>query len=227
SIRPPKRSTTCLTTARPSPVPRSLIVKNTSNSRARTCPSMPWPVSAIVSRTHRASPAWWWTRTRTCSWSGGSRRRCRGSGSRPPPPLRAAPPVAPEDPNTRTYYLEAWMPEQVAVMKVQGFVDSATGEVVTSIPGLMRVRLLDPHDLVTPARPGLLGWLGFVEQAPPRPRVLAVMDFHLQHKETTHQKRLAGTLKIRPGDDVLAPARWRAYCDKLFCDVRAFLMGLK
>src|SRR5262249_38462787 len=65
-----------------------------------------------------------------------------------PPPFPAAPPPLPQvaalpqipgfavdDPNLATYRLEAWMPEKVAVMKVQGFVDSSTGEVVTSVPG--------------------------------------------------------------------------------------------
>jgi hypothetical protein len=150
-----------------------------------------------------------------------------------PPPLPALPPlpvVQPrvlDDPNAITYRLEAWMPEQVAVMKVQGFVDSATGKVVTSIPGLMRVQLLDPYDLIKPAKPGLLGWLGLAEDQPP-PRVLAVVDFQMQHKETPHKKLLEVTLVIRPGDEPPPPRspRWRAYCDKLYCDIRAFLMGL-
>jgi hypothetical protein len=149
-----------------------------------------------------------------------------------PPPLPAQPPPLPgvsalflDDPYTATYNLEAWMPEQVAVKKVQGFVDSAHGEVVTSIPGLMRVRLLDPYEAAAP-KPGLLGWLGFVDQTQQQPaRVLAVLDFHMRHKETTHQKLLGITLEIRPGDNPPERGRWRTYCDRLYCEVRGFLMG--
>ncbi len=152
-----------------------------------------------------------------------------------PPPLPAMPPplpVAPamsflDDPHLRTYRLEAWMPEQVAVMKVQGFVDAATGEVLASEPGLMRVQLLDPYEAVNRPRPGLLAWLGFTNEPPPQGRVLAVLDFEMKHKETAHKKLLDITLRIRPGTEAPEPTRWRAYCDKLFCDVRAFLMGLQ
>jgi hypothetical protein len=146
-----------------------------------------------------------------------------------PPPLPAIPPPLPYDPHTATYQLEAWMPEQVAVMKVQGFVDSATGRVVTSEPGFMCVHLLDPYDLVRPARPGLLAWLGFSEQSePPEPGVLAIVEFHMTEKQTQFRKLLDITVRIRPGKDGLDPRslRWRNYCDKLYCDVRAFLMGI-
>ncbi len=146
-----------------------------------------------------------------------------------PPPLPVVPPPLPPDPRIRTYYLEAWMPEQVAVMKVQGFVDAASGEVVLSMPGLMRVRLVDPDDLAAPPRPGLLAWLGLAEAPRPGPRVLAVVDFHMQHKETAFQKLLAITLTFYPGDVPadLAAGRWRAYCDRIYCEVRGFLMGTR
>ncbi len=161
--------------------------------------------------------------------------RSRPRSAPPPLPQATAPAPAPapvtfelDDPYTATYYLEAWMPERVAVMKVQGFVDAATGEVILSAPGLMRVRMLDPYEVAEPPKPGLLAWLGFVESAP-RARTLALLEFHMQHKDTEFQKRVAITLYIRPGDDEELPplGRWRAYCNKLFCDVRGFLMGTR
>ena len=149
-----------------------------------------------------------------------------------PPPLPAQPPALPtvpasflDDPYTATYRIEAWMPEKVAVMKVQGFVDAATGEVVSSVPGFMRLRLLDPYDLVSPPKPRLLAWLGFVEPPPSQARVLAVLDLHLRNKETEFKKLLDITVEIRPGDDPPALDRWRVYSNKLFCELRGFLMG--
>jgi hypothetical protein len=158
-----------------------------------------------------------------------------------PPPLPAAkPPPLPapapdpyqtlqiDDPYTATYYLEAWMPERVAVMKVQGFVDSAVGEVFLSAPGLLRVRLFDPYGEAAPPKPGLLAWLGFAEH-PPRRRTLAVLEFHMQFKQTEFKQLLAITLHMHPGEGESPPSvgRWRAYCDKLYCDVRGFLMGTR
>jgi hypothetical protein len=40
---------------------------------------------------------------------------------------------------------EAWMPEQVAVMKLRGFIDAVGGEVAASEPGSLHVRLKDPR----------------------------------------------------------------------------------
>ncbi|HYT94465.1 MAG TPA: hypothetical protein VEL76_37465 [Gemmataceae bacterium] len=144
------------------------------------------------------------------------------------PALPAVPPPLPHDPTATTYHLEAWMPEQVAVMKVQGFVDAATGRVVVSEPGFMCIQLLDPYDLGRTPRPGLFGWLGFADpSAAPEPSILAIVDFHMAEKQTQFRKLLAITLRIRPGPDGLDPRslRWRKSCDKLFCDIRAFLMG--
>ena len=118
-------------------------------------------------------------------------------------------------------------PEQVAVMKVQGFVRDTVGEVISSEPGLMRVQLLDPYDLVSPPKPGLLAWLGFTESSRPAARVLAVLEFHMRLKETDFQQLVDITLEIRPGQDPPPLDRWRAYCNKLFCEARGYFMGLQ
>jgi eukaryotic-like serine/threonine-protein kinase len=52
---------------------------------------------------------------------------------------------------------EAWMPEQVAAMKLRGFVQAFGGEVLDSAPGVIRVRLRDGE---APApQQGVWGWL--------------------------------------------------------------------
>ena len=54
------------------------------------------------------------------------------------------------------FHMEAWMPEQIAIMKLRGFVHDAGGEVVESVPGLIKVRLGGRK-----RRPsGALAWLG-------------------------------------------------------------------
>ena len=97
-----------------------------------------------------------------------------------------------------------------------------------SLPGLVRVHLLDRYYLppdTTP--PSMLSWLGLMKPPTPQKRVLAVLELHLRHKETDFQKLLEMTVRIRPGDDVSAAndPGWKPYCDRRYCELRAFLMG--
>ena len=45
------------------------------------------------------------------------------------------------DPTTLTFQVEAWMPESIAVMKLRGYAHDMGGEVIESVPGLVRLRL--------------------------------------------------------------------------------------
>ena len=70
-----------------------------------------------------------------------------------PVEVALVPVVTVDGPEVAVYHLEAWMPEQIAVMKLQGFVRAEDGEVVESVPGLVRVHLLDRY-YVPPRRRG-------------------------------------------------------------------------
>jgi hypothetical protein len=130
-------------------------------------------------------------------------------------------------PGTNVYNLQAWMPEKIAVLKLQGFVRAEDGEIIESMPGLVRVQLLDRHYLPpdTPP-PNLLSWLGLAQPPRPQTRVLAELTMQLKYKETDFQKLLDITVRIRPGPDgePFSP-RWRAYSDRMFCSLRSYLMG--
>jgi hypothetical protein len=87
--------------------------------------------------------------------------------------------------------------------------------------------LLDRYHLPpgTP-NPGLLSWLGLAPAPRPQLRLLAEIELRLKHKETEFQKLLNITVRIRPGEDCdPCNPQWRAYCDRLFCNLRGFLMG--
>ena len=61
-----------------------------------------------------------------------------------PPPVAKAEsdvPHFPVDPTTLTYQMEAWMPESIAVVKLQGFAHDADGQIVESVPGVVRMKL--------------------------------------------------------------------------------------
>lgn len=132
------------------------------------------------------------------------------------------------DDRAAVYHLEAWMPERVALVKLQGFVDANSGTVIDSLPGLVRVHLLDPHELANPPGQGVWSWLGLVEPPPaPPPRVLAVLELHMEHKEMEFKKLLKCTVRFLPGEGRAQALNysWRRFCDKMFCELRGFLMG--
>jgi hypothetical protein len=153
-----------------------------------------------------------------------------------PPPLiprdwspasaEVPPPIPTDHPLLKTYEVDAWMPEAVALMKLRGFVRDVGGEVVSNVPGHFRVHILDPQDLAQPARPHLLSWLGFVDAAPKAPRVQAVMDVCMIHKTTPTRNLLNLTLRLSPGEDDAAPLRWDAFCDRIFCEFRGYVIGI-
>lgn len=135
----------------------------------------------------------------------------------------SAPPLMQLD--MRQYTIDAWMPEQVAVLKLQGFVRETCGQIVTSEPGFIRVHLLDEQDLLRAASPGLLGWLGLVQEPPPPPRIAAIMELELAHKITDTRKLLTVTIRFAPGPGQPMPPNWNAECDRIFVKFRAYLMG--
>jgi hypothetical protein len=147
-----------------------------------------------------------------------------------PPPLVAPPEPEVEPlsgPYVNVYHVEAWMPEQIAVIKMKGFVRAEQGEVVESVPGLVRVHLLDRFALrpESPA-PGLLSWLGISPPASAHPLHVATLEMHLKNKDTEFQRLLDVTVRIGPGPDAEPDSPgWKPYCDKLFCTLRGFLMG--
>jgi hypothetical protein len=181
------------------------------------------PVPVVASQTPLPSPAQQLLATAVFD-----KATCIPAPSLVPPPVPPEPAVeALHGPHVAVYQLEAWMPEQVAVLKMKGFVRAEEAEIVESVPGLVRVHLLDRYSVrpETPS-PGLLTWLGIVHSPRPHPRHLAILEMHLKNKETEHKRLLDVTVRIGPGPDAEPDdAGWRPYCDRLFCTLRGFLMG--
>lgn len=149
------------------------------------------------------------------------------AGSLPVLPTRVSVSLLPEyDPTATDYHLDAWMPERVAVVKLRGFVQAHHGEVIASEPGLVRVHLLDPLELLRPRGPKLLSWMGLSDEPPPHVRILGILELFMQHKDTAFQKLLAMTIRVKPGDDGIGDQlEWQRYSDRIFCELRGFLMG--
>jgi serine/threonine-protein kinase len=111
------------------------------------------------------------------------------------------------------------MPESVASYKLRGFVHDVGGEVVESVPGLIRVRL-GPDSSYT-FRSGPLSWLGIRRRAS-----IIDMELRLEQADPDRASLVGITVLMHstPGEPA-TDLVWRARCDQIYCDLRAYLMG--
>jgi eukaryotic-like serine/threonine-protein kinase len=142
------------------------------------------------------------------------------------PPTPPAPPVPAtalptSDPATMAFHLEAWMPERIAAYKLRGFIQDANGEVLENIPGRIRVRLGGKGCLYALPDRGLLASIGLGRRSCP-----IDMELRLQRTEGGRDNQLRITVLLRPQNgDLSQDAAWRELCNRIFCDLRGYLMG--
>jgi serine/threonine-protein kinase len=135
--------------------------------------------------------------------------------------LKPASPAATIDPRIVVQELEAWMPEKIASYKLRGFVHDVGGEVLESVPGVIRVRLGGRHSPYAMPTQGALSWLGLG-----RNQGLVDMELRLE-RSTTGRNGLLHITVLMSSPDGKAHSRpeWRVRCGQIFCDLRAYLMG--
>jgi len=141
-----------------------------------------------------------------------------GPRRRPPPvvPGVAAADAEVHDPAALRFHVEAWMPEAIAVRKLRGFVHDCAGEVVESVPGLVRVRLGQG------APANSLSWFGFGR----RSAAPVEVELHLARADARQENKLSIDVRFRPAHpSLLADPAWKSRCTKLFIDLRAYLMA--
>jgi serine/threonine-protein kinase len=137
------------------------------------------------------------------------------ASSATPTPVQSA---STRDQASLPFHLEAWMPERIAIMKLRGFVHDAGGEVVESIPGLIKVRLGGRKN----SGVGPLSWLGFGR----RNAGVIDMELHLRHAHPDEENRLTVHVLFRPSHpQLLGDKLWRARCNHIFIELRAYLMA--
>jgi serine/threonine-protein kinase len=128
--------------------------------------------------------------------------------------------IRPTDPNSVVHHLEAWMPERIAAYKLRGFVSDVGGEVVESLPGLIRVRL-GGRGSAYRSHGGPLSWLGLGRKSG-----LIDMELLLERIDPARESLLHITVTMRSqnGESALN-SEWRARCNQIYCDLRGYLMG--
>ena len=116
------------------------------------------------------------------------------------------------------FHMEAWMPETIAIMKLRGFVHDAGGEVVESVPGLIKVRLGGRKSPTNSP----LSWLGLGR----RSSSLIDVELHLHHTHPGQENQLTVHVLFRPSHPrMLTDKNWRQKCSQVFVELRAYLMG--
>jgi len=131
--------------------------------------------------------------------------------------------VAPVDPHALTYHMAAWMPEQIAVMKLRACLPDIGGEVVSSAPGQLGIRL---SRQVTASRQksGFFG--SFFRSCKP---VLETtdMDLTMTHADPSQRNQLSLTVVLHPpeGDKEGGAVEWKRYAEKIIRNLAAYLMA--
>jgi serine/threonine-protein kinase len=158
----------------------------------------------------------------------------------PEPPPPKALPTAPQpaarvpadDPHGFVWKLEAWMTEQVAAIKLRGFLRDLGGEVTDSQPGLICIHLRRSRIVAqAPApRAGLLARLTLAKQPKMVEEIeLVPLEVYMEPSPSGQAGRLLMTVDLRPGKLGLCgdPKEWRAWCERKLMDLSSYLMAKK
>jgi eukaryotic-like serine/threonine-protein kinase len=122
------------------------------------------------------------------------------------------------DPSVMTHQVEAWMPESIAIMKLKGFADDFRGEIVESIPGMIRVKMWTGR--LRKAQNGVFGIFGGK-----KPETV-MMELHLNSVDPSRGNQLQIQVVFRPNSvHEVSDPDWRERCGSLFVQLRAYLMG--
>lgn len=138
------------------------------------------------------------------------------------PPQAAEPPkqtpeMPPNLPQSLNFELEAYMPEKIAIMKLRGFAHDVNGQILESLPGLVRMRVENK-----PSTSGAFSWLGLTRRADGP----IDLELHLKPNKSARAGNLAIEVRFRPSHpNLLEDDSWRKRCSKLFVELRGFLIG--
>jgi serine/threonine-protein kinase len=129
-----------------------------------------------------------------------------------------------EEADAHTFRLEVNMPESIATLKLRGFIQDLGGEIVESVPGLIRVHLHEENsDLQTPPPSGFLSWFSKNKNATTAPPRLTELQLHMS-KLFEGPKTLALKMILKPKgykeDEAVSLKR---KCDRIFRNLQAYL----
>src|SRR5262249_43912385 len=134
-----------------------------------------------------------------------------------------------DHPDAVVYRMTAWMPEQIAVMKLRGCLPDIGGEVVASAPGALRIRLARRVRPEAPApRPGLWARIGLGQKPAAGPATEWVdMELRMKSTDPARPNQLAITAVLRPAARVSEGDAddWQTFCAQVSVNLSAYLMA--
>jgi len=123
------------------------------------------------------------------------------------------------DSNSIKQSLEANMPEAMALLKIKGFIVDVGGEIVESLPGMIRFQLGAKQK-----SGGVMGWLlGSNKQQSSFPAT--EVELHMARRDPFQASKLTITIVMRPVNNRLPTAEWRAACDVVTREFQAYIGG--
>ena len=126
------------------------------------------------------------------------------------PPNEVPTAAIPYDAHTIVHQLEAWMPDTIASFKLRGFVQDNSGEVIESVPGMIRMRLGGKS----------FSWLGLGRKAD-----IVDLELRLERNNPAQQNQLHITVLMTSPHRKSADPHWRERCNEVFCELRSYLAG--
>ena len=141
--------------------------------------------------------------------------RCR-------PSLQGGTAAITSDRNAILHSVEASMPEAMALVKLKGFIYDLGGEILESVPGMIRVRVPDPQ--AQKKSGGLFGWF---DSGRPIVQTASGTDIELRQrrKDPVQPSRLTLTLVMRPEGGMMT-AEWKTAAVGVSRSLGAYLMRL-
>jgi len=119
--------------------------------------------------------------------------------------------------------VEAVMPEAMATIKLRGFIHDLGGEVIESVPGMIRVRL--SRGQTEKKKSGLFGWMDKKKQSSVLEPVSSTeLELRMERQDPSKPNNLTITLVICPGRG-LVTSEWNSWYKKLGLDLKAYMMG--
>jgi serine/threonine-protein kinase len=144
------------------------------------------------------------------------------SGVRPAVSLSGVrPAVAPIDRHAFRQSVEATMPEAMAIVKIKGFIYDLGGEVVESIPGMIKVRLVERSP---EKKSSLLRWMSGDSRQASTVAPATDIELHMERRDPSQASKLTITLLMEPSGGAVTP-EWRNRCNQISRDLQAYLMG--
>lgn len=125
------------------------------------------------------------------------------------------------DPRSVVDYFDAIMVEQVAAMKLRGFVDGVGGQVAESDAGVIKVQL--PLVTEVPVQKSFWNWL---KPAVKQQVEWIPMELHMAKKKVNNRD-MVGITVVRPipsGESIEHAKARKHFCDLLCRELRAYLM---